>query len=195
MRHLRLADHPFPVLRVTHRPTLRPVLAGVLFCALSAGCQTEPAASSPPVAPPSPYSDLNAMDPRAPVPLQPMMAWHQKQQMQDHLKVIQEVVAAASRSDWSAAETAAKRMGTSPEMAMTCDHMGKGADGFTEQALEFHRRADAIAEAARNQDSVALLEATAHTLAACTACHDTWRQDVVTSDEWSARTGGATLPH
>jgi hypothetical protein len=41
-------------------------------------------------------------------------------------------------------EAAAMKLGTSSEMAQTCEHRGAAAPGFTEQALDFHRRADAI---------------------------------------------------
>ena len=39
----------------------------------------EPVVSSAPV--PDAQAELDALDPRVPVPLQPMMAWHQKQNM------------------------------------------------------------------------------------------------------------------
>jgi hypothetical protein len=135
------------------------------------------------------------MDPRAPVPLQPMMANHQKQQMRSHLEAVQGVVTALAAEDWAAVEAAAERIGTSPQMAMTCEHMGAGAEGFTDQALDFHRRADTIKAAAQAQDATAVLKATAHTLEACTSCHRTWKQDVVSAEEWSERTGGMTLDH
>lgn len=115
---------------------------------------------APPPAPASAHAELDRMDARAPVPLLPMMALHQKEQMRDHLVVVQEIVDGLAAEDWVAVETAATRMGTSPEMAQTCEHMGAAADGFTEQALDFHRRADTIAEAARAQDATAVLRAT-----------------------------------
>ena len=40
------------------------------------------------------------MDTRTPVPLQPMMAWHQKQNMQAHLVAIQGITAALAEQDW-----------------------------------------------------------------------------------------------
>lgn len=158
-------------------------------------CQEAPPPAQPPAAPaPSAHVQLDDMDPRKPVPLVPMMALHQKEQMRGHLVVVQEVVAAAAVEDWAAAEAAALRMGTSPQMQTTCEHMGAAADGFTEQALDFHRRADAIAEAARKQDQAAVLRATADTLQACTSCHETWRQQVMSSEDYAAQTGGAA-PH
>jgi cytochrome c556 len=134
------------------------------------------------------------MDPREPVPLQPMMAWHQKQNMQAHLVAIQRITEALPREDWAAVASAAAMIGSSPQMQMQCEHMGAGADGFTEVALDFHRRADAIAEAAATKDTNAVLAATADTLAACTSCHQTYRQDVMDAETWSARTGDARDP-
>jgi len=138
--------------------------------------------------------DLAALDTRKPVPLQPMMAWHQKQNMMDHLVVIQEVTAALAVDDWQGVAQAAKRIASSAQMQQTCEHMGAGADGFTDLALDFHRRADAIGVAAKQQDAKAVLQATSTTLQACTQCHATYRQEVVSADVWSARTGATHTP-
>lgn len=141
-----------------------------------------------------PVDALNELDPRRPVPLQPMMAWHQKQNMQDHLQAIQQIAGGAAREDWAAIEAASARIEPSPQMNQMCEHMGAGADGFTELALEFHRRATQIGEAARNKDGKGVLAATAHTLAACTQCHSTYRQEVVGAATWEARTGSGHTP-
>ena len=136
-----------------------------------------------------PVQALAALDSRQPVPLQPMMAWHQKQNMMQHLVAIQRITAGIAREDWEEITTASALIGTSPQMQQMCEHMGAGAEGFTERALEFHRRADAIGEAARAHDGAAALQATAHTLEACTACHAAYRQDVVDAATWQQRTG------
>ncbi len=162
-----------------------------LFILLTGGC----ASSAPPAEPVvdeaqssvSPGEALNAMDPRTPVPLQPMMAWHQKQNMQEHLVAIAGITAALSREDWAGVSEAARLIASSPSMQAQCDHMGKGAEGFTELALEFHRRADQILVAAAAEEATAVLSATAHTLDACTGCHATYKQDVVDSAEWDRR--------
>ena len=166
---------------------------------LLSGCGDAPSAEPPaavaaqPVST-SPVDALNAMDTRTPVPLQPMMAWHQKQNMQEHLVAIQRITAALSREDWEEVSSATSMIALSPQMQMQCEHMGAGADGFTEAALDFHHRADAIAQAAKDEDVAAALAATAHTLEACTSCHATYRQDVVDASTWEARTG-STLAH
>ncbi len=139
-------------------------------------------------------AQLNAMDPRRPVPLQPMMAWHQKQNMQEHLVAIEGIVAALANEDWEAVKKASASIESSPQMQQMCQHMGAGAEGFTQMALDFHTRADGIAEAATAKDVKATLKATAHTLQACTSCHAAFRQDVIDAKSWQERTGQNHVP-
>jgi hypothetical protein len=177
----------------------------LLVAALLACDRTEPRHEAPlttaeaPIAvataaPCAPEKDLAAIDQRKPVPLQPMMAWHQKQNMMEHLVAIQRITDGLARQDWPAIARASALIETSPQMQQMCQHMGAGAEGFSELALDFHRRADAIGEAARAEDGAAVLRATAHTLEACTACHAAFRQDVVDAATWQARTGQAHDP-
>lgn len=188
---------------------ITPRLALMVLIALLQACErkaAEPEPEPPPAARAAPDSAgqpgdacepiarLSAMDPRQPVPLQPMMAWHQKQNMQEHLVAIQRITGGLAQEDWDEIARAAAMIGTSPEMEQMCRHMGAGADGFTELALEFHRRADAIGEAARAQDAAAVLQATSNTLQACTSCHAGYRQDVVDATTWQARTGSSHAP-
>lgn len=130
---------------------------------------------------------LASLDARVPVPLLPHMANHQKQNMRDHLLAVQEIVAATASGDFGAVEIAVERIGFSEEMGQMCNHMGAGAPGFTEQALQFHHTADTIAAAARLRDSAAVMQALGRTLATCTACHATFRQSVVDQATWSSR--------
>lgn len=177
-------------------------MARVVFAApllLSLACSaprhppTEaPAQAAPPAGERSPAAALDALDERSPVPLLPMMALHQKRNMQDHLLAVQEVVGALARDDLAAAAAAARRLGTSDEMMRQCDHMGRGAPGFTERAVAFHRTADGIAAAAEAGDTAAVLGALERTLATCTGCHATFKQQVVDDAEWERRT--AALP-
>ena len=143
---------------------------------------------------PSPAERLAEMDTRRPVPLQPMMAWHQKQNMMQHLIAIQRITGGVAEEDWEEVASASALIESSPQMQQMCQHMGAGAPGFTEQALEFHHRADAIGVAARAHDGAAVLRATSFTLQACTTCHSTYRQDVVDAETWQARTGSAHDP-
>ncbi len=130
---------------------------------------------------------LASLDARVPVPLLPHMANHQKQNMRDHLLAVQEIVTATASGDFGAVESAVERIGYSEEMGEMCNHMGAGAPGFSEQALQFHHTADTIAAAARLRDSAAVLQALGRTLATCTACHATFRQSVVDPATWSSR--------
>lgn len=187
------------------------LLLGALLTLTLAACNSQPIAppanpqpdiaSAPAQSPHPPTSDacaplmeLAAMDPRQPVPLQPMMAWHQKQSMMEHLVAIQRITDALARQDWEGVAAGSALIETSPQMQQMCEHMGAGADGFTELALDFHRRADAIGAAARAQDATAVLQATSNTLEACTSCHATYKQDVVDAAAWQRRTGSAHDP-
>jgi hypothetical protein len=127
---------------------------------------------------------LDEMDTRTPVPLLPMMANHQKQNMRDHLVAVQEIVQGLATNDFDAIEKAAKRIGYSDEMGQMCTHMGAGAPGFTEQSIRFHHTADRIAEAARSKERAKVLGELGTTLQTCTACHAVWKQRVVDDLAW-----------
>ena len=140
------------------------------------GCRHREAAGTATHAPPP---GLDAIDTRTPLPLLPMMANHQKQNMRDHLVAVQEIVQGLAANDYDAVEKAAKRIGYSDEMAQMCTHMGAAAPGFTEQSIRFHRTADRIAEAARTRERAKVLDELGTTLQTCTACHAVWKQRVV----------------
>jgi hypothetical protein len=53
-----------------------------------------------------------------------MMAEHQKQNMRQHLVAVRDIVNALSASDCAAVEKFAAALGTTPEMARTCNVMG-----------------------------------------------------------------------
>ncbi|MFT5359349.1 MAG: hypothetical protein ACI9KE_006592 [Polyangiales bacterium] len=184
-------------LTILHRASLLATM--LIACNGSPEPSANPAQAAPEVIAPEaaasdPVAELAALDGRQPVPLQPMMAWHQKQNMMEHLVAIQRITSGLSEENWEEIASAATRIGTSPQMQQMCQHMGAGAPGFTDMALDFHRRADSIGEAARAQDSAAVLSATAHTLQACTTCHATFRQEVLDLDTWQQRTGSAHAP-
>ena len=156
---------------------------------LSTGAPTSVAGPSPVAA--SPHDALDKMDTRVPVPLLPMMANHQKQNMRDHLLAVQEIVLALATDDFAAIEKAAGRIGFSDREAAMCNHMGAGAPAFIEQALAFHHQADRIGEAARARDRVKVATELGATLQACTSCHATWKQQIVDEATWTRLTGGA----
>ena len=132
---------------------------------------------------------FHEMDGRTPLPLTPMMANHQRQNMRDHLVAIQEIVRAAADKDFDGVEKAAGRIGSSPEMKQMCNHMGAGAEGFTEKALGFHETADGIIAAAEKEDYQGVMTATADTIGTCTSCHAQYKQKIVTDEVWRKKTG------
>ncbi len=183
-----------PIMTMTIRTTM------ALTLLLLGACQSKDTATTKKASPDSdsnasnPIVELAKMDYRRPVPLQAMMAWHQKQNMMKHLVAIQRITGGLAKEDWNEIASASLLIGSSPQMQKMCENMGAGAEGFTELALDFHRRADAIGEAARTHDSAAVLRATSHTLQACTGCHAGYRQDVVTAEVWQERTGSSHNP-
>ncbi len=162
---------------------MRPVVPTALVLAALAACAREPAPAATP--------ELDTMDERKPVPLLPMMAHHQKQNMRDHLVAVEEIVGALATDDFAAMERAAGRIGFSEKMGQMCTHMGAGAPGFTERALAFHHTADEIAVAASARDRTAVTKALDATLKACTACHAAYKQQIVDQATWQKLTASA----
>ncbi len=75
-----------------------------------------------------------------------------------------------------------------------CTHMGAGAPGFTDAALTFHHTADTIGDAAKRGDMDGVLSALNKTLATCTSCHSTFKEQVVDDATWTRLTEQA-VPH
>ena len=175
------------------------VMAMLLTCAREPTVAPSPVEAAP-AAPPSAPEALDRLDTRRAVPLLPMMANHQKQNMRDHLVAVQEIVAALATDDFAGVEKAAGRIGFSEKMGQMCTHMGAGAPGFTEQALAFHQAADRISAAAREHDRSRVLTELSATVQTCTACHASWKQQVVDEPTWSRLTTltaptGHPMPH
>jgi hypothetical protein len=121
-----------------------------------------------------------SVDSRAPVPLSAMMAVHQKRDMRDHLRVVQEITAALSADDFAAIAASAARIGWSEQQAAKCKHMGAGAPGFAAMGEHFHKTADQISAAARRRDRPGVVHALNDTLQTCVTCHESYRQEITT---------------
>jgi hypothetical protein len=128
---------------------------------------------------PGTLAALSGVDNRAPVPLSAMMAVHQKRDMRDHLRVVQEITAALGNDDFNAIVASAARIGWSEQQAAKCKHMGAGAPGFAAMGEHFHKTADQIGVAARTHDRSGVVHALNDTLQTCVTCHESYRQDVV----------------
>lgn len=176
-------------------------LRAAILVAAHGACSREPqpapvtTASVTAAEPMSAVAALDQMDPRMPVPLLPAMAHHQKQNMRDHLVVVQEIVLALASDDFAAAERAASRIASSDAMGQTCSHMGAGAPGFTSAALHFHLTADRIGDAARARDRTGVLDALGSTLQTCTSCHAAWKQQIVDEPTWARATSSEPPTH
>lgn len=159
---------------------------------LAMGC-TRSSAHPPP---PDPHvaAPASTLDKRTPLPLSATMAHHQKQEMRDHLRVVQEIAGALAVEDYDAIATSATRIGWSEQQAMMCKHMGAGAPGFAEMGEAFHRTADEIVAAARRRDRAGVAASLDATLQKCVGCHEGYRQDIVADVEVpraAAMSGGA----
>jgi hypothetical protein len=169
--------------------------AKLFFGAIALTACQRPAtpAGQPPA--PSAAALLDSMDTRVPVPLLPMMANHQKENMRDHLQAVQEIVGAIGSSDFDTVARAAATIGYSEQMGQMCNHMGAGAPGFADQALRFHHTADKISAAARARDMSGVLTALKETLATCTGCHSVFKQRVVDDATWASLAGQSPPQH
>lgn len=188
---IRFLVHVAPMVALVMGCTRDPASAPALT---STGASTG-ASTAAPAPQPTAADLLDQMDKRAPVPLLPMMANHHKQEMRDHLVAVQEIVAALALDDYAAVEKAAGRIGFSDHAGQMCDHMGAGAPAFIEQARAFHHTADRIGAAARDRDRTRVLTELGATLQACTACHATWKQQVVDAPTWQRITSTAPPMH
>lgn len=127
-------------------------------------------------------------DLRKPLPLLEFMAEHQKKNMREHLEAIRDIVSGFAKKDFKVIKEASLNLGSSPQMNMMCDHMGKGAPGFTTMALQMHKNADQIVLAADKKDFTAVVKATEKTLHSCTSCHAVFKQQIVSETEWNKLT-------
>jgi hypothetical protein len=171
----------------------------VVLAAALAGCRgSSPAPEKHGSAPPAASAAAKQapaanLDTRAPLPLTAMMANHQKQEMRDHLRVVQEITTALAKDDFDAIAKSAARIGWSDQQAMMCKHMGAGAPGFAEVGEQFHKTADTIVDAAKHRDRAAVAAALGATLQTCTGCHDTYRQEIVDEPVFTKMTGSAGM--
>ena len=114
-------------------------------------------------------------DKRTPLNLPPMMAQHQKANMREHLKAVNEVVHQMGANDFAAAsKTAHEKLGLTAQMKQMCDNMPN--ETFRTMALDFHQSGDALAEALKTKDTGKSLNALDAVLTKCTSCHEMFRQ-------------------
>jgi len=161
-----------------------PLLLACLVAAGSFGCGPSKSSTAA-------VTEMPSLDHRTPLPLLPMMAEHQKQQMRGHLVAVHDIVAALSTDDFAAVEEASKKIGFSDSMGRMCNHLGAGAPAFAATAVSFHHTADTIGAAAKKKDRGSVLAALTTTLDACTSCHATYKQQVVDEATWNQLTGAA----
>lgn len=114
-------------------------------------------------------------DARTPLNLPPMMAQHQKANMREHLKAVNEIVRYIGTKDFAMASTTAhEKLGLTAQMKQMCDNMPN--ETFRTMALDFHQSGDALADVLKTKDTDKSLKALDTVLTKCTACHEMFRQ-------------------
>src|SRR6187399_1360089 len=101
-------------MRISH-PLLASLLVFAHACTPEPSPAPEPRATAAAIASVNAAASLNRIDTRTPVPLLPMMANHQKQNMRDHLVAVQEIITAMGAKDFDAVEASTRRMGYSEQ--------------------------------------------------------------------------------
>jgi len=102
------------------------------------------------------------------------MKEHQKQNMREHLRAVQQVTAMMARGQWDeAAAVAHGQLGLTEEMRRMCSMFGPE---FMAMGLAFHESGDRLGEALKTKDRVKAETAMAGMLEKCVACHDTFKQ-------------------
>lgn len=126
-----------------------------------------------------------SIDTRTPLPMTAMMSAHQLSMMRDHLEAVQAIVQAMGTKNYKAMEEASKRLASSPQMTMMCNHMGKGSSGYPEMGLALHKAADRLVVDAKNKNYQQFVKNLGTTLKTCTSCHSTYRQKIISEEEFN----------
>lgn len=114
-------------------------------------------------------------DTRTSLNLSPMMAQHQKTNMREHLKAVNEVIHDIVTKDFAAAsKTAHEKLGLTAQMKQMCENMPN--ETFRTMGFDFHKSGDALGDVLKTKDADKSLKALDTMLTKCTACHEMFRQ-------------------
>lgn len=115
----------------------------------------------------------SAADTRRTLDVPDAMKEHQKQNMREHLRAVQQVTALMAHEEWDqAAGVAHAQLGLTDEMRRMCSMFGPE---FMAMGLEFHESGDRLGEALKTKDRHKAQAALAETLEKCVVCHDTFK--------------------
>ncbi|RLA62819.1 MAG: hypothetical protein DRQ89_08410 [Epsilonproteobacteria bacterium] len=128
--------------------------------------------------------EINSSDKRRPVKMTAEMSKHQLKNMRDHLEAIASIVSALAIKDFEKMQKESVRLASSPKMKMMCNNMGKATPGFTEMGLVLHSTADKLVHAAKKKDYDLFVKKLGATLRTCTSCHSTFKQEIVSQEEF-----------
>ena len=120
-------------------------------------------------------SDIEVIDKRISLELNPMQKQHQLEHMRDHLEAVQAIIALLAEDKYEiASRVAYKKLGSTTEMKMMCGSFGHKQ--FETLGLEFHKSADEMSEVFKTKNKNKSLEALSNTMNYCKQCHQTFRQ-------------------
>jgi len=120
-------------------------------------------------------SDIEVIDKRISLELNPMQKQHQLEHMRDHLESVQAIIALLAEDKYEiASRVAYKKLGSTTEMKMMCGSFGHKQ--FETLGLEFHKSADEMSEVFKTKNKNKSLEALSNTMNYCKQCHQTFRQ-------------------
>ena len=97
-------------------------------------------------------SDIEVIDKRISLELNPMQKQHQLEHMRDHLESVQAIIALLAEDKYEiASRVAYKKLGSTTEMKMMCGSFGHKQ--FETLGLEFHKSADEMSEVFKTKKS------------------------------------------
>lgn len=116
---------------------------------------------------------MSGDDNRKVLNVSPMMKEHQKKNMREHLRAVEEIAALIGKSDFEAASTIAReKLGLNEEMKKMCGMFG---EDFLQMGIAFHDSADRLSEVLKTKDINKSVATLGEMLGHCVNCHDTFR--------------------
>ena len=118
-------------------------------------------------------NQMSGSDDRIVLQASPMMKEHQKKNMREHLRTVQEIVALIGKKDFeTASKTTHEKLGLNEEMKRMCGMFG---ESFLQMGIAFHESADRLSEVLKTKDMGKAITALDEMLVHCVTCHDTFR--------------------
>ena len=116
---------------------------------------------------------MSGSDDRIVLQTSPMMKEHQKKNMREHLRTVQEIMVLLGKNDFKkASKTTHEKLGLTEERKRMCGVFG---EDFSKIGIAFHESANKLSEVLKTKDYEKTLDALGEMLGHCVTCHDTFR--------------------